>query len=375
MLPKVIALVSAGLPKANTGVASGSDDLPKLKDTCFGSSAFFEAPPKRNAGGADSFLSAVAAVMADVPNENVDPVFVGSLLVTLAAAVTAEPNANVGAAASTFLVASPKLKVGLLSLLSAPNVLPKVGIAIFGSSGFETGVVVPEAGVPNAKTGGLSELVVVVVDAPPPKANTSGLSVVDLVAAGASVFLSRELVPNAKIAGRGADEADVLVVDAVAAVAVAPAICPKANANEGLASEAVVVTAVAVDDSVGAGFVRAPKVKPDKDGEVTDVVVAAGLGEEYAGGKLLVVVTAVKLEAAVSGADATVEEVASAGFDSSALSFLSVSVSGLGSDAAGTSLTGLSSGMVAVVDVTETGGEKNEELGAFVSAEKGKQNI
>ena len=375
MLPKVIALVSAGLPKANTGAASGSDDLPKLKDTCFGSSAFFEAPPKRNAGGADSFLSAVAAVMADVPNENVDPVFVGSLLVTLAAAVTAEPNANVGAAASTFLVASPKLKVGLLSLLSAPNVLPKVGIAIFGSSGFETGVVVPEAGVPNAKTGGLSELVVVVVDAPPPKANTSGLSVVDLVAAGASVFLSRELVPNAKIAGRGADEADVLVVDAVAAVAVAPAICPKANANEGLASEAVVVTAVAVDDSVGAGFVRAPKVKPDKDGEVTDVVVAAGFGEEYAGGKLLVVVTAVKLDAAVSGADATVEEVASAGFDSSGLSFLSVSVSSFGSDAAGTSLTGLSSGMVTVVAVTETGGEKNEELGAFVSAEKGKQNI
>ena len=118
-------------------------------------------------------------------------------------------------------------------------------------------------------------------------------------------------------------------------------------------------------------------MKPDKVGEVIDAVVAAGLGEEYAGGKLLVVVTVVKLDAAVSGADATVEEVASAGFDSSALSFLSVSVSGVGSDAAagGTSLTDLSSGMVAVVAVTGTGGEKNEELGAFASAEKGKQNI
>ncbi len=211
--PSMLALDSAGLPNVKTDEASESvlTTPPKENDAdCLVvSSVVFAATPKANVG---SFLS---TAVVDAPKAKVVAGFDGSLNVDAAVVVVVvfgklEPNENTddaGAAvvvtltneafSSTFLTASPNVKLRVLLPLSLvrpdPNVpivvLPKVGIfdasSDFGRAGVEV--------APKLKTG-------------------AGFSDVT-----ASAFFSRELAPKANIAGRGAVDAAVVVVDEVVA--------------------------------------------------------------------------------------------------------------------------------------------------------------
>ena len=209
--PSMLALVSAGLPNEKTDDASESVlTLPPKENVgcCFdASSVVLAETPKANVG---SFLS---TAVEDAPKAKVDAGFDGSLNVVGAVVVAfgkLEPNENTddagaavvvtfpnGVLSSTFLAASPNVKLRVLLPLSLvrpdPNVpiveLPKVGI--FGASSVlgRVGAVVELA--PKLKTG-------------------AGFSDVT-----ASAFFSRELAPKANIAGRGAVVAVVVVVDEV----------------------------------------------------------------------------------------------------------------------------------------------------------------